>query len=69
MTQTTRRLPHSERLAYTPEEASELLGVTRRCVYNWIREGHLRAVRVGTKRLLLPAPALARLLDAAPEQD
>ena len=65
---TTRRRPR-KRLAYTPEEVSASLGVTRRTVYNWSRDGHLRAVRVGSKRLLVPAPALGRLLDAELEKD
>jgi len=33
---------------YTPEEVAELLKVTRRSVYTWIKEDKIAAVKVGT---------------------
>lgn len=32
---------------YTPEEVADMLRVTRRTVYEWIRSGQLKAVKVG----------------------
>ena len=43
-----------ERQAYNPAEIAELLGVSRRTVYSWIKAGHLRAVKVGPKLWLVP---------------
>ena len=38
----------NERL-YTPNQLAELLQVTRRTVYVWIRDQRLAAVRAGTR--------------------
>jgi excisionase family DNA binding protein len=43
MVTTSRRVP----LALTPQEASELLGCSAWTVRRLIREGYLRAVRIG----------------------
>jgi excisionase family DNA binding protein len=32
----------------TPEDVAELCGVTRKTVYRWIKQDHLRAIRFGT---------------------
>lgn len=32
---------------YTPDEVAEILQVTRRTVYGWIKDGKLKAVKVG----------------------
>lgn len=32
---------------YTPEEVAEILHVTRRTVYGWIKSGKLKASKVG----------------------
>ena len=32
---------------YTPEEVAEILKVTRRTVYNYIKNGDLKAVKMG----------------------
>jgi excisionase family DNA binding protein len=39
----------SPRLAYSPEEAAELVGAHRNTVYRLIRAGKLKAVRFGRK--------------------
>lgn len=31
---------------YTPEEVAELLKVSRETVYNWLRSGKLKAVKI-----------------------
>ena len=43
-----------ERQAFNPAEVAELLGVSRRTVYTWIKGGHLPAVKVGPKLWLVP---------------
>ena len=43
-----------ERQAFIPAEVAELLGVSRRTVYTWIKGGHLPAVKVGPKLWLVP---------------
>jgi excisionase family DNA binding protein len=32
---------------YTPEEIAANLKVSRKTIYNWIREGRLKAVKIG----------------------
>lgn len=45
---------------YTPEEVAELLKVTRRSVYTWIKEDKIAAVKVGTA-WRIPESALDRI--------
>lgn len=49
------------RLAYRPREAAALLGCSHQFVYQLIRKGQLRAVRIGRAQLI-PAGELDRLL-------
>lgn len=44
----TRRRASVPRLAYSPAEAAEALGVTRQTIYNLIARGQLRRFHVGT---------------------
>ncbi len=44
--------PRVERLAYSPEEAAEALGVSRHLVYNLLRTGQLRSRKAGNRRLI-----------------
>jgi excisionase family DNA binding protein len=55
-----------DRLAYSPAELAEALGVTRQHVHNLIQRGELRAVKVG-RCTRIPATEATRLLagDAA----
>ncbi len=46
---------------YTPEELASMLKVTRQAVYNWIRQGHMEAVRIG-RTVRIPAQEVERLL-------
>jgi len=48
-------------LLYRPEEAAELLGVGRTMVFELIRTGRLRSVKIGGARRITPA-ALADLV-------
>ncbi|MGD9896235.1 MAG: helix-turn-helix domain-containing protein [Candidatus Methylacidiphilaceae bacterium] len=54
--------PSTERLAYRPAEVAYLLGVTPRAVYEWIREGRLRARRLGPRFRLVTAKDLEKFL-------
>jgi excisionase family DNA binding protein len=49
----------------TVAEAAELLGVSSDLVYDAVAEGSLPCIRLG-RRVLVPRPALDRLLAAAP---
>ena len=33
---------------YTVDEVARKLGVTRQAIYNWLKDGRLRAVKVGS---------------------
>lgn len=46
---------------YTCYEAVEIFGVSLRTVYNWIRKGTLRAVKIG-KSWYIPKAAVSELL-------
>jgi excisionase family DNA binding protein len=41
-----------ERLAYSPEEAAEALGISRHLVYDLLRTGQLRSRKAGNRRLI-----------------
>jgi excisionase family DNA binding protein len=40
---------------YTPEEIASRLKVTRRTVYQWLKDGHLQAMKVGKGWRISPA--------------
>ena len=42
----------AERLAYSPDEAAELLGISRELVHDLLRTGQLRSVKAGRRRLI-----------------
>jgi excisionase family DNA binding protein len=46
--------PPAERLLYRPEEAAATLGIGRSLIYEEIRLGRLRTVRIGRRRLIPP---------------
>jgi excisionase family DNA binding protein len=41
-----------ERLAYSPEEAADLLSISRELVHDLLRTGQLRSVKAGHRRLI-----------------
>jgi excisionase family DNA binding protein len=41
----------AERLAYSPDEAAELLGISRELVHDLLRTGQLGSVKAGRRRL------------------
>ena len=46
------RNPIAERLAYSPDEAAELLGISRELVHDLLRTGQLGSVKAGRRRLI-----------------
>lgn len=48
-------LPVAERLAFSPAEAAEALGVERSTLYEWLHAGRLHSVKVGGRRLIAAA--------------
>lgn len=52
-----------ERLSYTPTEAARALGISTKTVRRLIREQRLSAVKIGSRRLLVPRAAILRLLE------
>jgi excisionase family DNA binding protein len=42
----------AERLAYSPDEAAELLGISRELVHDLLRTGQLESVKAGRRRLI-----------------
>jgi len=46
------RSASAERLAYSPEEAAELLGISKELVHDLLRTGQLGSVKAGRRRLI-----------------
>jgi excisionase family DNA binding protein len=42
----------TERLAYSPDEAADLLGISRELVHDLLRTGQLGSVKAGRRRLI-----------------
>ena len=42
----------AERLAYSPDETAELLGISRELVHDLLRTGQLGSVKAGRRRLI-----------------
>lgn len=55
------------RLVYTAEQAAELLQVSRRTVYELLRTGELRSVKIGKLRRI-PLRALEAFLEQGQEE-
>lgn len=53
---------HAERLTRRPEEVGALLGIGRNGVYELIRKGELRSIRVGRK-IIIPLAAIDEFLN------
>lgn len=41
--------PNSEKRSYSVDEAAQLLGVSKRSIYNLCAQGAFKSVRIGTK--------------------
>jgi excisionase family DNA binding protein len=62
ITPTVQPTVDQERLAYSVEEAAQLLGVHYFSVYRLIQQGKLKACRALRGKLLIPKVELLRLL-------
>jgi excisionase family DNA binding protein len=58
------RAEPDRRLTVTVPEAARLLGISRGAAYEAAHRGELPVIRIG-RRMVVPWPALRRLLDAA----
>jgi len=56
-----------ERLAYSPAETAELLGVARSTVYELLHSGRLPSVLAGNRRLI-PRAGIQAFLEGAREK-
>ena len=56
--------PQAERLAYSIQEAADLLGVNYFSVYRLVQRGKLKVCRALRGKLLVPRTELLRLLKA-----
>lgn len=51
-----------ERIAYSPGEAAQVVGVSRQTIYNWLNDGRLASTKIGRSRRI-PATALSALVE------
>jgi excisionase family DNA binding protein len=61
-------IPVLERLAVTPTQAAELLGVCRRTIHNLIHERKLKARKAGHRTTLIEVASLRGYFDGLPER-
>ena len=59
---TTKGGEEMTRLAWSVDETAELLGISRRSLYELLRSGELRSVKIGSRRLIRNAD-LERFVD------
>lgn len=52
----------SEKLGYTTGEAAALLSCSEKTVRRLIREKRLHAIKIGSRRLLIPRAAILKML-------
>ena len=50
--ETIERIAFAGRLAYSPDEAAELLGISKELVHDLLRTGQLGSVKAGRRRLI-----------------
>ena len=53
-----------ERLGYSVKETAGTLGISDKTVRRLIQEGRIPAVRIGSRRLLVPRSAILRWLES-----
>ncbi len=53
-----------KKLAYTTNEVAELLGVTRRTIASYIRDGKIKAYHLNPKKLIIKSEDLQAFLDS-----
>lgn len=58
-------LKRSGRATITVEEAGQLLGIGRGMAYECARNNEIPVLRLGSHKLLVPVPALLKMLDGS----
>ena len=53
----------SEPQFYEVEETAKILRVSRKTVYDWMREGRLGYVQAGPRKRLIPREALTQMIN------
>ncbi|MFZ1488674.1 MAG: helix-turn-helix domain-containing protein [Ilumatobacteraceae bacterium] len=53
---------HSEPLTITVEEAGRRLGISRGLAYELVRRGEIPAIRLGYRRIVIPAGAVEAIV-------
>jgi excisionase family DNA binding protein len=61
-------IPYLERIAVTPTQAAELIGVCRRTVHNLIRSRTLKARKRGHRTTLIEVDSLRSYIQGLPER-
>ena len=51
---------NGERACYSPTEVAQFTGLSKSLVYKMIRQGNIKSIRVGEKRLVIPAGELEK---------
>jgi excisionase family DNA binding protein len=49
---------------YTPQEAAEMLRVTRKTIYNWIEAGSIHAIKLPGSGVRISQSEIMRILSA-----
>ena len=49
-----------DKARFRPDEAAEILEVSRKTIYDWISTGQMEAVRIGKKLLRIPREELVK---------
>lgn len=57
-----------KRLAYSPAEAADALGVSRATIHAWVKDGTIPSVKLGGRRLIRRS-TLEGLLDGGVEDE
>lgn len=47
---------------YTPQKTADILGVTRKTIYNWINEGKIQAIQLPGRGIRIPQSEIDRIL-------
>jgi excisionase family DNA binding protein len=58
-------VPWQKRAALSVTQAAEILSLSRRHAYEMVAAGHIRAVRIGGRRVIIPVDEIHRLLKSA----
>jgi excisionase family DNA binding protein len=55
-----------KRVTYSVDEAAKMLGISRNMAYQAVAAGKIPSIRIGERRILIPAAALDRMLSGSP---